>query len=825
MTPIQTADVPCFAIDGSKIATIILTPDTADEKLVQLSPLVSVPMESAEENGETEIQLRENGHYYYDLVHDWTPRDLRLRCHLARRRPNLKPRDFDSGRIETGSFCGTLLFEIVDGNADDSEKSAIASALLDVRSVKLEYRSEYRGMLRELASRMADLVADARSSAKTSFHSNFEERDDKGWFQVQLELLREVLTSAEFIAAIQRIFAYPHERLEREFEVMPVERPIKWTANALRSLINSSQRQELPDAHPVRVLTRLTSVAKFVPVARSNPTKDTPENRFVKYALWDFHGFLSRANRLFQKAGGTWSAAAGLARYLSLDLEQWLSRPFFKEIEDVGVIPLGSPVLHRKAGYREILRWWLRFRTAAELSWRGGEDLFHAGQRSVAELYEYWLFFHLLDWFCGKFNQTGQPPLIDQLLDGLDDGSPNLRLKNRVPLGPFSGTFSDPRRRLYASFYYNREFDVTHSRQEAGSWSRKMHPDYTLTFWPAIEGMSSDHSAALAEEQELLVHIHLDAKYRVNNLEALFGGPASDDVDKEALGNYKRQDLLKMHAYRDAIKRSEGAYIIYPGAESPCIMRGFHEIIPGLGAFSISPDEHGKARGLDELANFLDNVLKNLCDRASLREQRSAHLYEALRERRALYSAGEDSEAGGLMMQEAPELDTDELRLPSTPEIVVLLGWFDSEAQKQWMVENSKVVLRLGRRRGALPIIKALSAASHILLHGRGYKTVQGLFGILSQSGGVWSRGELAAVGFPMDEGKPADDIFAVFSVARDTAFDSFSWDARLLEAALLRFANRQRPELKRRLLSFTRERAKPQLVSLADLEIALVAH
>ncbi len=51
---------------------------------------------------------------------------------------------------------------------------------------------------------------------------------------------------------------------------------------------------------------------------------------------------------------------------------------------------MAVPVLQRKAGYREVFRWWLRFRTAAELSWEGGEELFHAGQRDVADLYEYW---------------------------------------------------------------------------------------------------------------------------------------------------------------------------------------------------------------------------------------------------------------------------------------------------------------------------------------------------------------------------------------------------------------------------------------------------
>ena len=55
----------------------------------------------------------------------------------------------DAGLIETRSYCGTLLLELVEGEVDNA-KPAVASALLDVRSLKLDYRTEYRGMLRRL---------------------------------------------------------------------------------------------------------------------------------------------------------------------------------------------------------------------------------------------------------------------------------------------------------------------------------------------------------------------------------------------------------------------------------------------------------------------------------------------------------------------------------------------------------------------------------------------------------------------------------------------------------------------------------------------------
>jgi len=80
----------------------------------------------------------------------------------------------------------------------------------------------------------------------------------------------------------------------------------------------------LPAGHPLRDVG-LDSVAARVPVIRKTPTVDTPENRFIKHALRDFHAFVSRAETLFKDADGDWSAAADVARRLSLNLEQWLT--------------------------------------------------------------------------------------------------------------------------------------------------------------------------------------------------------------------------------------------------------------------------------------------------------------------------------------------------------------------------------------------------------------------------------------------------------------------------------------------------------------------
>jgi hypothetical protein len=299
MRVLRGTTIPFRSPSGTVLATVNLIP-VRDAENSATAPLAETDEEDAREHGETLIQLRESERYEYEVV-PANGADLRLRCSLASRRRSLgnggeKP---DAGLIETRSFCGTLLLELVEGEVDNA-KSAVASALLDVRSLKLDYRTEYRGMLRRLSDEIAGLVADARSSAKTGFRSTFEERTDAGWLQIQLELLRETLDSTDFSAALQRILSFPHERLSAVNDSVPTDQPIRWTPSAVRQLVTRNPRREIPTTHPLRTQLGLTSVAERVLVPRKSRDLDTLENRFVKFALGEFRAFLTHAQGIFE---------------------------------------------------------------------------------------------------------------------------------------------------------------------------------------------------------------------------------------------------------------------------------------------------------------------------------------------------------------------------------------------------------------------------------------------------------------------------------------------------------------------------------------------
>lgn len=799
MRVLSRTRIPFRSRSGEMVAHVDLIP-VKDAVTAATAPLVELDLDDAREHGETPIQLRESERYEYEVV-AVNDLDLRLRCSLSSRHRNLGSGGGrrDSGLIETRSFCGTLLMELVEGEVSNA-KRALASILLDVRSLKLDYRSEYRGMLRRISNEIAGLVADSRSSTKACFRSTFEDRTDVGWLQIQLELLREILDGAEFSAALQRITNFPHERLSSFSEFVSTDRPVRWGPEILHQLVVRNPRRTLLTSHSLRSQFGLESIAEKVLMPRKSRDLDTLENRFIKASLKEFRVFLAHAQAAFG-SGPSWAASAELARRLAANVDDWLERSLFREVGEMRFAPLGSPVLQRKAGYREVLRWWLRFRTASELSWEGGKELFHAGLRDVASLYEYWLFFELLSWFCQKC-RGGSRPAVEELVEGLEEGSPNLRLRKRTELGPFAGTFTGQSRRLNARFSYNRHFDVTLGRQVGGSWTRRLHPDYTLTFWP--EELSEED----AERMELLVHVHFDAKYRVENIEGLFGTEDADDADEEIEGNYKRQDLLKMHAYRDAIKRSQGAYVIYPGQANATVkFRGFHEILPGLGAFAVTPDANGSARGLESLGMFLDEVLAHLGNRTTAQERVSFHLAESYKLKE------EPVQYGTLSLAERDEM-TDSTRALPPSEHYVVVAWYEHDAQLAWTVKSGFAVVRLGDRRGTWHVPPEFASARHILLHTHKSQVADGLLRLNEFYPGykVFTANDLKGKGYP---GSASGNIYAVFEVAPDPVFDRQKWDGGKLQKVMINFESRRRY---RSLKALGRLSAIPRVLSLQEL-------
>lgn len=698
------------------------------------------------ERGEEPIQLVEGATYEYELSQ--AAPGLRIRTSRAVSRALIQRGARERGTINPGLHTGLLPLVL-----EDAAGNTVAAGTVEVRSTKLNYREDYRRMLEAVAEKSVDLLMQTSAPARIRLSSDPRQRPET--LRQQFYFLRAVVGSREFADALQQILNVPLRLLRGEEIQADIRRGFKPNAKTLRQLARGYPRTPLPVTHPLHTRMRSQgidepSVPERLPGVRRYETIDTPENRFVKHVLTGFADFLSAIEKRLAK----WSKSDEVfARRevapLREGLRRILARDFFREVSDVENLPVGSQVLQRRGGYREVLQAWLRFNVAAMLTWQGGEDVFGGEKRDVAALYEYWLFFELLDIISRTFRLDN--PQANSLLEPTKDGF-GLKLKSGVLLA-LRGRFLRPdSRKLRMQFSYNRTFpgqarDSERNYPAPGSWTRPMRPDFTLSFWPAAFGRAE------AERQELMVHLHFDAKYRVETVEELFGRPDEDlqaDRNKQRQGTYKRADLLKMHAYRDAIRRSEGAYVLYPGHQGR-MWYGFHEILPGLGAFVARPGAEGE-KGFKALADFLEQVVAHLCDRAASRERLSYHLYQTQKESSELRVSVPIPE------RDAP---SGEREIPPT-ETFVLVGRYD-DVHLDLIRRNKVYLVPISNPEGSLRMTTDMVAARYLLLLEPGGDAVE--MWRLRDAGPYISTAEaLSEQGYA--EALQPDTIYTVYEIA-----------------------------------------------------------
>ena len=720
-----------------KIEPSILFPGTA-VGLKVVSALDGNPVSSLEENGRYEYELDRSLFALQEVRGIITPSQIR-------------PQDeADRGLIEPGSYVGLLKLVLL-----DQTRAKVAETYIDVCSSKLGYEDEYRSMLEEIADRCADFLLQLDSPVEQQFVPDDEVNE--ATLAQRLYFLKGLLGGEEFQQAVQRIISMPNTRWGEEYRTLDVRRSQRLGRYEVRQFVGARRRIPVPDTHPFRDV--MPTVPEVITIRDKRDTVDTPENRFVKHAMSVFLHTLEDMQALLPTSGNDrYPGLLSEIRELIDGLEETVAHDVFKQVSSPEFLPLNSPVLQRREGYRQVLRAWILFELAAKLSWSGGDDVYAGGKRDAAALYEYWVFFKLLDLVSRLFELTNPP--VHELLDnhGLV-----LKLKAGRHL-PITGIYDGAGRRLHVLFSYNRTFGAARKYPDQGSWSRQMRPDYTLSLWPY--GFSQEE----AEREELITHVHFDAKYRVQKLVELFGNENEQALEEEAVeerrGKYKRADLLKMHAYRDSIRRSAGAYVLYPGDEF-CNFKGFHELLPGLGAFPLRPNT--VEDGTSAIERFLKEIVAHVCNRATQREQSSYHQYRIHR-----------TDPPDCIANHLPEKDDLSSRVRPPSEQFVLHGWVSDKAHLEWIRRHGYYNYRTGDKRGSLMLHESVTGASLLYLHGEGqYQGGGTMFRIVSGGPRVFSNDRLLEMGYPGAAELPFYLVFAVKEVAAGDPLAHYDWDLR----------------------------------------------
>lgn len=580
--PTNSAEVPIIDPEGRRVGALYL-------KVLGDTESIPARLEIKENLPTPKVRLLEGCEYQYEWRTDLVPETDS---------PELFSENDGgkSGRLRTQLYTGTLRIRLHLGSLRDCVVE------LEVRSRKLSYEFEYRWMLRDITQAFSDALLLRFAASQHHFEPDHT-AEAQNLYQ-RFAFLQSVLESGPLAGALRHISARPYLSWRTQSENLRPSYGLSPSSQVARQLTKPGPRSHWSAGCSIG----LTTLPRRVSVERTHPNVDNTPNRFVRYALERWQFVVEKlANEMDAKDAKSNAILRGRreARALLARIDGALGDPLFREVGRLRQFPASNQVLQKKPGYRTIFRTFLQSELAATLQWEGGEDVYGAGKRDVATLYEYWCYITLAQILA---ELTHGRMGLDQLLDRTGI---RLRGGQRVQL---SGSLVHKGVNIKIALHFNRTF-----HPGKGTWTRSMRPDCS------VELRAED---SYQEGLESL-WLHFDAKYRVSLVSNIFGQKSSTDDElqlsaerEKRTGVVKRSDLLKMHAYRDAIRRSEGAYVLFPGDEAEQMPWYKEEPLPGLGAFMLRPVEVEGARGTADLHAFLQGVLDHLADQESRHQRR-----------------------------------------------------------------------------------------------------------------------------------------------------------------------------------------------------------
>lgn len=703
------------------------------------SKLFEIDKVEAEKFGEAPVQILEAKRYEYEMSNP----SYQLRGDGDTCFPS-KSTSSSRGTITPGNYVGTLELAITkEGEKDISFFLEVLATKFDSQNdYDKSYRTNYRSMVENITEKCTELLMQANSPVNQYFEPNFEKENET--IYQRFSFIKSILNSSEFEESVQKIISSPKTNWVNKEEVVDIRSIKRFTNQNVKDLIKGNNRIPLPIKHPLFEKDKLESVPSKINSYRQEASVDNPENRFIKHALQTYLHFCESCKYVFKENSKDQKEAINLIN----KLESFLNHSFFKDISRPTTLKLNSPSLQRKSGYRQVLKSWLMFDLASKLTWTGGEDVYESGKRDIATLYEYWLFFVLYDLFREKFKLNHlehEDEPYNHLFETTKHGL-NLIIKSGKHTA-LSGTCLIKNRSLNIKFSFNRTFSGNEdSFPKSGSWTTAMRPDYTLSVWPSgLNESRNDKGEKAAEEQEQIVHIHFDAKYKVNHftvksnkkdVEELSKEDVQEELNKikkqERAGKFKNADLLKMHAYKDAIRRTGGAYILYPGNKETRF-KGFHELIPGLGAFSLNPNNEKK--DVLSLSNFIDEVITHLINNASQRENIATKSYKVHK-----------NSTPNIINEPIPEYINGEKLIPD--ETYILVGFSKDNKRLKWYKEHGLYNFRMNDEKGSLVFKNEVVNAKYLLIRESGKAEATHIFKIKSGIR-VFSKERLETLGHP----------------------------------------------------------------------------
>lgn len=195
---------------------------------------------------------------------------------------------------------------------------------------------------------------------------------------------------------------------------------------------------------------------------------------------------------------------------------------------------------------------------------------------------------------------------------------------------------------------------------------------------------------------------------------------------------------------------------MYPGDTFTDPLKGFHEIIPGLGAFAVRPTRGDD--GSDELKNFIVKIVDHFLNRASQHERMTYYTYD-------VHSKNDSSKIN----DQIPD-SIGGRRIKPPVDVPVIVGYY-RDYQYEWIVNNNCYNVRIDTA-----ITSEMAGARYLLLYNTETVSAAGdLWEIKGDGPELWDREQMEQLDYPHQ----VREAYIVYRIKRCSSneFMGYTWD------------------------------------------------
>ena len=444
-------------------------------------------------------------------------------------------------------------------------KEETLSFTTEVLSYKMDYRTDLRNVIRDIEEEFAMLSYSYLKETYLTFRTADKDTTDLIWWQIFRSCFDKITEASRLI------INNPKRRLQTSVRYERAERMPYMPADL------ENEYEEFKD-----------EPSHFYKMEEMFLSKDTIENRFLKYALNNIADRFKHVRKNVMKILKSDNVdMLEQIKKIDEELTALSNNPFFRGIGTFKGFTQDSLVMKQAAGYRGIYEQWIILQCGYDLQ----EGVMQLEVKDISELYEIWCFIKIKNIVQHILRNTAtacvegskiEGNFIKTLIQGtksevvfLDNEKPNIQLASVM----YNAT-TDDEEHITDEMTVSKNTDIA----ETTSKTTEQRPDIILR---------------LSKSNDKIQYTYLfDAKYRIRDTSI----PAKNGVEVPPV-----DAINQLHRYRDAIyythasdeklKREViGGYVLYPGNLSKDEFTGsyYNKSIDevNIGAYPLKPGGH-----------------------------------------------------------------------------------------------------------------------------------------------------------------------------------------------------------------------------------------